>query len=136
MHDEVDYRKHLNTYQGRKGNRRYYPAASVGAEYYRVGSIGHHHDYSSPQDFHPIILKELRNRLGDLNETSKKNPRCVNKVGHCAENYAASGVLNKYEAESSVDFPDSLSDIMFTKAFQPRTWKNIDWCDNCHKMFD
>lgn len=136
MHDEVDYRKHLNTYHGRKGNRRYYPAVSVGAEYDKVSCIGHHHDYSSPQDFHHIILNNLRARLGELNGASKNYPRCVNKVGHCAENYAASAVLNQCETKSSVDFPDSSSDILFTKAFQPRTWKSIDWCDNCHTMFD
>ena len=136
MHDEVDYRKHLNSYPGRKGNRRRYPAVSVGAEYCGSSSIGHHHDYSSPEDFHPTILKALLARLGKLNDVSKKNPQCTNKVGHCAENYAASGVLNKCEEKSSVVFPDSLSDVLFTKAFQPRTWKSIDWCDNCRTMFD
>ena len=135
MHDEVDYRKHLNVYSGRKGNRRRYPAVSVGAEYEGSISIGHHHDYSSPQDFHPTILKELRARLGPLNDISKKNPQCTNKVGHCAENYAASGVLNRIDVDGSVDFTDSLSDILFTIAFHPRTWKSIDWCDNCHTMF-
>lgn len=135
MHDEVDYRRHLNAYPGRRGNRRRYPAVSVGAKYDGTGYIGHHHDYSSPEDFHPTVLRELRARLGKLNHIRENSP-CNNKVGHCAENYAASGVLNIIDPDGLVDFTDSLSDIQFTKAFHPRTWKSIDWCDNCHTMFD
>ena len=136
MHDEVNYLKHQKRYQGRKGNRRHFPAVSVGAEYKGCSSIGHHHDKSSSQDFHPSIMGELEHRLGKLNKNSINYPACKNKVGHCAENYAASGVLNKIDANGKVDFADYLSSIQFTKSFQPRTWKNIDWCMNCHTMFD
>lgn len=135
MHDEVTYRKHLNTYHGQKGKRTRYPSVSVGAELYGVGEVGHHHILSNQKDFHPLILRELTNRLGELNDNSINFPACINKVGHCAENYAASNVLKR------IDFNDIfrsvvLRNIEFTKAFRPRTWKNVDWCANCHTMFD
>lgn len=136
MHDEVDYRKHLNTYQGQKGKRKDYPAVSVGADFENLSAIGHHHSYSSSSDFHHMVYLELQRRLGDLNEDSVFFPRCRNKVGHCAENYAACGILKSIDPNESVYAPEMLSVIRFTKAFHPRTWKNIDWCENCHTMFD
>ena len=135
MHDEVDYRRHLNDYKGQKGNRKQYPAVSVGAELFCNRAIGHQHDYSQPQDFHPLVLCELNRRLGELNRYGVHYPRCKNRVGHCAENYAASSVLGHYDPNNQCD-ADILRDIKFTKGFQPRTWKNIDWCDNCRTMFD
>lgn len=135
MHDEVDYRKHLNEYRGQRGKRKDYPSVSVGAEFDQMTAVGHHHDYSTPKDFHPMLFRELIARLGKLNEYGA-NPACWNRVGHCAENYAATGVLNKADPDSHFYNTHVLSKIKFTKAFRPRTWKNIDWCDNCHTMFD
>lgn len=136
MHDEVDYRRHLNTYQGQKGSRKYYPCVSVGAEYDDEMAIGHHRYYSNKRDFYPLVSRELMARLGNLNDTSINYPACQNKVGHCAENYAASEVLNDIDPQGSISDNQVLSQIGFTKAFQPRTWKNRDWCANCHTMFD
>jgi len=136
MHDEVDYRKHLNEYEGRKGKRKDYPSVSVGAELDWEESVGHHHNYSKGQDFHPVIAQELEIRLGKLNDYSRNYPACDNKVGHCAENYAASEVLKLIDPQNLISDGQVLSDICFTKAFRPRTWKNIDWCENCHTMFD
>ena len=136
MHDEVAYRKHLNNYHGRKGNRRYYPAVSVGAEIYGETGIGHQRDYSNKKDFHPLVSRELSVRLGVLNEHSVTNPACQNRVGHCAENYAASSALKRIDPHRMIRDNRVLSEIAFTKAFQPRTWKNRDWCANCHTMFD
>ena len=136
MHDEVAYRRHLNNYQGRRGSRRYYPCVSVGAEIYGAPGIGHHRDYSNEKDFHPLVSRELSNRLGELNEQSDTNPDCNNRVGHCAENYAASKVLKQIDPHGQFQNDQVLSEIAFTKAFQPRTWKNRDRCPNCHTMFD
>lgn len=135
MHDEVDYRKHLNSYPGAKGRRKDYPDVSVGTEYNDCIAIGDYHSHSSPTDFHPSILRRLITRLGRLNEHSLNYPKCVYYVGHCAENYAASKVLFKMDPQG---YNDSfvLSDLRFTKAFRPRTWKSIDWCLNCHTIFD
>ena len=136
MHDEVAYRGHLNNYQGRRGSRRYYPCVSVGAEIYGEPGIGHHRDYSNEKDFHPLVLRELSNRIGELNEQSDTNPDCYNRVGHCAENYTASKVLKQINSDSQIQSDQVLSEMAFTKAFRPRIWKNIDWCANCHTMFD
>lgn len=136
MHDEVDYRKHLNVYQGQRGKWKDYPSVSVGAEINGVAGVGHHRNYSKKQDFHPLICQELATRLGNLNGNSTNHPRCKNLVGHCAENYAASKALNRNDPQGLTNYTGLLSDISFTKAFRPRTWKNIDWCENCHTMFD
>lgn len=136
MHDEVAYRRHLNNYQGRRGNRRYYPSVSVGAVIDGTPGIGNHRDYSNVNDFHPLVLRELSARLRELNEPSDVNPACHNRVGHCAENYAASKVLKQIDSHGQIQNDQVLSEIAFTKAFQPRTWKNREWCANCHTMFD
>lgn len=136
MHDEVAYRRHLNDYNGRKGKRKDYPAVSVGAEIYGAPGVGHQHDYSNEKDFHPLVLGELSVRLGELNEPSDTNPDCHNCVGHCAENYAASKVLKQIDPHGHFHNDQVLSEIAFTKSFRPRIWKNIDWCANCHTMFD
>ena len=136
INDEVAYRKHLNAYKGQKGNRRAYPAVSVGADLDGWISIGHHHSISREQDFHPLVLQELLNRLGELNKHSINYPACKNQVGHCAENYAASSILKTFDPNGHFNNDRVLSAIKFTKAFHPRTWKNIDWCANCHTMFD
>ena len=136
MHDEVCYRRHLNNYRGRRGKRKDYPAVSVGAEIDGAQGIGHQRDYSNEKDFHPLVARELSNRLGELNEPSDTNPGCHNRVGHCAENYAASSALKRIDPQGMAQNGQVLSEIAFTKAFQPRTWKNRDWCENCHTMFD
>ena len=136
MHDEVAYRRHLNDYQGRMGKRKDYPAVSVGAEIQGAPGIGHQRDYSNLKDFHPLISQELPARLGNLNEQSYANHACPNRVGHCAENYAASTALKRLDPQEIIRDDRFLSEIAFTKAFQPRTWKNREWCANCHTMFD
>lgn len=136
MHDEVDYRKHLNEYQGQGGQWKGYPSVSVGAELDNLVAIGHHHSISASKDFHPLVFQELTTRLGELNKVGQKDPACKNKVGHCGENYAATGVLNQTDPNGHINDIKILSRFQFTKAFRPRTWKSIDWCDNCHTMFD
>lgn len=135
MHDEVDYRKHLKSYFGAKGRRKDYPIVSVGAEYKDIIAIGHHRSYSHKDDFHPLIYQELTTRLGVLNGNSVNYPKCTYQVGHCAENYAASQVLVKMNPQFCIG-TFILSKLLFSKAFRPRTWKNIDWCLNCHTIFD
>lgn len=136
MHDEVAYRKHLNNYHGQRGKRKDYPSVSVGAELGYAMEVGHHRNYSREQDFHPLIFRELTGRLGELNGDSTNYPACRNLVGHCAENYAASKVLNNLDPEEQITDVKVLSECQFTKAFRPRTWQNVDWCANCHTMFD
>lgn len=136
MHDEVSYRRHLNEYHGQSGSWKSYPCVSVGAEFCNFFAVGHHRYVAHEKDFHPLVFHELVTRLGELNEYSTNYPRCRNMVGHCAENYAASGVLKQYDPKEMINSASILSSIKFTKAFQPRTWKNIEWCANCHTMFD
>lgn len=136
MHDEVDYRKHLNEYRRQGGKWKGYPSVSVGAELEQESAVGHHHDVSTTKDFHPLINRVLLGRLGKLNDFGTNYPACLNKVGHCAENYAATGVLQKVDPKGYFNDAHILSNLKFTKAFRPRTWKNIDWCANCHTMFD
>lgn len=136
MHDEVDYRRHLNAYRGQGGRWKDYPCVSVGSIVDYAEAIGHHRYYSKQEDFHSLLFRELTSRLGELNDYSKNYPMCWNKVGHCAENYAASKVLNLLDPQGIFNDANILSTIQFTKAFRPRTWKNIDWCANCHTMFD
>lgn len=136
MHDEVNYRRHLNAYRGQGGSWKDYPCVSVGAEFLLAMAVGHHRYNSKQQDFHPLIFQELTARLGQLNEDSANYPICKNKVGHCAENYAASKALRQIDPHGAIQQGQVLGDIEFTKAFRPRTWKNIEWCDNCHTMFD
>lgn len=136
MHDEVDYRMHLNEYRGQGGQWKDYPSVSVGAELENVTAIGHHHYVSTANDFHPLIRQELTIRLGGLNEIGRKNPDCKNRVGHCAENYAATSVFELTDPTGNINNAEILSRLHFTKAFRPRTWRNIEWCDNCHTMFD
>lgn len=136
MHEEVAYGRHLNAYVGRSGSRKYYPAVSVGAEYLNIMEIGHHHSISNSSDFHPMLLRELVERLGALNGYSRNHPLCSNRVGHCAENYAASRLLREIDPGEELTQADLLKGLKFTKAFRPRTWKSIEWCANCHTMFD
>ena len=136
MHDEVDYRKHLNVYQGQRGKWKDYPSVSVGSEIGKWMAIGHHHLKSSRRDFHPLILNKLTVCLGSLNELGKNAPECLNLMGHCAENYAASGALQEKVQDGINVIEQDLDSFKFTKAFRPRTWKNIEWCANCHTMFD
>ena len=99
LQNEVAYRKSLNAYRKNIKNsrqRKDYPAVSVGAEFKGICAIGHHHAESSKNDFHPLIYQELLYRLGHLNAHSSNCPNCKFEVGHCAENYAASGVLKKW----------------------------------------
>ncbi len=135
MHEEVAYRKHLNHYNEGGGSCKDYPNVSIGAELNGFTAVGHHHYYSRVQDFHKMIYRKLTLRLGDLNKFSRHYPLCKNKVGHCAENYAASGVLRQYDPRNSVHDGRILYRINFTKAIQPRTYKTIEMCANCHTMY-
>ena len=71
-----------------------------------------------------------------LNEYGANYPVCTNRVGHCAENYAVTGVLKKIDPGDCINDARILSCFQFTKAFNPRTWRNRDWCKNCHTLFD
>lgn len=136
MHEEVDYRRHLNAYQGQGGKRKDYPCVSVGAELNLELAVGHHHYYSTSFDFHPLLFQEMTARLGPLNEYGANYPACRNRVGHCAEDYAATSVMTKNDPQGHFTDARVLNQIQFTNAFRPRTWKFIEWCENCHTMFD
>jgi len=136
MHDEVDYRRHLNYYHGQGGKWKSYPCVSVGAEFGAALAIGHHRYVSRAEDFHPLVYHLLTVRLGELNSYSTNYPACKNRVGHCAENYAVSNILSRIDPDKYIYDDKVLGQFRFTKAFQPRTWKNVDWCANCHIMFD
>lgn len=135
MHENVEYRKILNGYMERGRNRKRYPACSVGAEYGRTLGIGDQHHFSTQTDFHRKVYDALITKLGELNEKETlANNGCQNRVGHCAENYAASNVLQVLDG--CPDFPEDLCELFFTIAIQPRTWEIMDWCENCHTIYD
>lgn len=133
MHIDVDYRREIYLHHvvlcGKK--RKQYPACTVGAECNGVSKIGNSHISSSESHFHQMVFDALLNNFGHLNVIENHSG---NHVGHCAENYAASGVLQ--ELDRCQNLPCGLSDICFTDAFQPRTWKMMDWCHICHTIFD
>ncbi len=135
MHEEVGFRRHLNSYQGQRGKQKDYPSVSVGAQFHQASAIGHHHSYSIAQDFHPLVLQKL-SLLGNLNDFGINYPLCANRVGHCAENYAASSVMKIIDPNGDNHDTSFLGSICFTKAFSPRTLEEQDWCSNCHTMFD
>lgn len=136
LHDDLEYRINQNGYiDGSRRKRKQYPAVSVGSELATAMAIGDHHCHSKQSDFHDEIYSSLIHKLGDLNKVeSLANNGCINKVGHCAENYAASEVLRGLEGTD--DFPTEIRELLFTLAICPRTWTVIDWCGNCHSMYD
>lgn len=133
MHNDVEYRRTINAYMvnvpGAK--RKQFPAATVGAECNSSECIGNQHINAKDRDFDSVLLDALLSKYSKLNI---KDNVSGNFVGHCAENYAATGVLEKLR--NTQDFPTSLAEIGFTDAFQPRTCKMIDWCAICHNIFD
>lgn len=133
MHNDVDYRRTINAYMNNVPGRirKQYPAVSVGAECNGFGHVGNQHITAQESDFDNIILYALIANYGQLNNY---DPISGNYVGHCAENYAATKVIE--ELRNTNIFPIRLSDIGFTDAIQPRTWKMVDWCSICHTIFD
>lgn len=136
MHEDIEYRINLNGYiEGSRKKRKQYPAVSVGSELANTMAIGDHHCHSKQSDFHDAIYFDLTHKLGELNKKeSQANNGCNNKVGHCAENYAASNVLRRLEGTEN--FPQNIRELLFSLAINPRTWTVIDWCGNCHSMYD
>lgn len=133
LHDDVAYRRRANAYRASSGTKaKQYPAVTVGALHGTYKEYGNHHSPAAKNLLHQSVVDGFDNRLNT--EINGISPYCNNAVGHCAENYAASKVLNKIEAANN-PLPD-IQDISFTYAFQPRTWKKVDWCNNCHRMFD
>lgn len=133
MHNDVDYRRTINAYMNNVPGRirKEYPAVSVGAEYHGIEHTGNQHIYAQNTDFNPLLLSALIAKYGKLNIL---DPISCNRVGHCAENYAATKVLDEIQHNGPI--PIKLSDIGFTVAIQPRTWKMVDWCSICHTIFD
>lgn len=133
MHNDVDYRRSINAYINNQSGRirKQYPAVSVGAEYHGIEHTGNQHIYAQNTDFNPLLLSALIAKYGKLNIL---DPISCNHVGHCAENYAATKVLD--EIQHNAPIPIKLSDIGFTVAIQPRTGKKVDWCSICHTIFD
>lgn len=109
--------------------RKQYPAVTVGAKYDMYEHIGNQHYKSGDNDFEKPLHDALRNNYGKLN---RKDPQSGNHVGHCAENYAATKVLKDLH-KNGLSIP--LSNIEFTYAIRPRTWKMIDWCSICRNIF-
>ncbi len=119
-----------STPNSKRWKRKQYPAVTVGAECQGYEHIGNHHGNARCKDFEPLLLNALHHNYGCLNS---KDVQSGNYVGHCAENYAATKVLKDLHKNG---YLVPLSDIGFTNAIRPRTWKMIDWCSICHKIFD
>lgn len=133
LHDDVGYRKRTNAYRATTGAKaRQYPAVTVGAKYGDSREFGNQHSPAARQLLHLKILDGFAVRLGS--DVNGYTGLCGNAVGHCAENYAASKVLDDRDSQALLS--PKLEDIAFTYAFNPRIWKKVEWCENCHKMFD
>ena len=133
IQNDVDYRRSLNNYLPNAPGpiRKQRPAMSVGAECNGATGIGHQHVTAREDILHKAVYNALIKNYGQLNVLDNASG---NYVGHCAENYAATSVLD--QLQGSVKFPASLSDIGFTDAFCPRTGQMKDWCSICHTIFD
>ena len=133
MHDDVNYRVHLNSYQAKpRGKSKQYPAVTPGAKYHDYTGVGNHHSPASARDFHDRLLDGFRDKLHT--EINNYTAFCDNAVGHCAENYAVQKVIERIEENN--DTVPNLQEFSFTHSFEPRTWKKKDWCANCHEMFE
>lgn len=132
MHNDIEYRESINSYMQNvtSKKRKQFPASIVGAEYHTVLGIGFQHIYAKPNDFYYTVYNSLIKNFGALNIKDSRSGNCV---GHCGENYAATEVLRKLNRQK---INVNLSDIKFTNAIQPRTFKKMDWCSICHKIFD
>lgn len=118
-----------STSNSNRWKRKQYPAVIVGAKYDMSEHIGKQHDKSEDKDFEEPLLRALLNNYGKLNHEDLQSG---NHVGHCAENYAATKVLKDLH-KNGLSIP--LSNIEFTDAIRPRTWKMIDWCSICRNIF-
>lgn len=118
-----------STSNSNRWKRKQYPAVIVGAKYDMSEHIGKQHDKSEDKDFEEPLLRALRKNYGELNHIDDQSG---NHVGHCAENYAATKVLKDLH-KNGLSIP--LSNIEFTDAIRPRTWKMIDWCSICRNIF-
>lgn len=133
MRNDVEHLRQLNNgYLSKRAERKYYPAVTTAADYNGLVAVGDQHDSSSKENFHKDVFDKLIENFQDLNIHTPHDPN--NLSGHCAENYAASGVLNQVNPDCATGV--ALSDIAFADSIQPRTGKGKDWCGNCHKMFD
>ena len=118
-----------STSNSNRWKRKQYPAVTVGAKYDMYEHIGNQHYKSGENDFEEPLLDALRKKYGELNHIDNQSG---NHVGHCAENYAATKVLKDLH-KNGLSIP--LSNIEFTDAIRPRTWKMIDWCSICRNIF-
>ena len=118
-----------STSNSNRWKRKQYPAVIVGAKYDMSEHIGKQHDKSEDKDFEKPLLDALLNNYGKLNHEDLQSG---NHVGHCAENYGATKVLKDLHKNG---LSIHLSNIEFTDAIRPRTWKMIDWCSICRKIF-
>lgn len=118
-----------STSNSNRWKRKQYPAVIVEAKYDMSEHIGKQHDKSEDKDFEEPLLRALLNNYGKLNHEDLQSG---NHVGHCAENYAATKVLKDLH-KNGLSIP--LSNIEFTDAIRPRTWKMIDWCSICRNIF-
>jgi len=133
MHNDVDYRRSINAYKGNVPGRvrKQYPAVCVGAECNGSTALGNQHSSTNRNDLHIMVEQSLIKKYGGLNIFDGESG---NHVGHCAENYAATGVLSDLDTNNNT--PKELSEIAFTDALNPRTGKMIDWCTICHNIYD
>lgn len=133
MRNDVEHLRNVNNgYLSKRAKRKSYPAVTTAAEYDGLVGVGDQHHYSSEIDFHKEVYDKLIENFQKLNIHTNYDPN--NLSGHCAENYAASKVLDQLNPQGATGI--ALSDISFADSIQPRTGRGKEWCGNCHKMFD
>lgn len=113
---------------GKKPNSSHFPAMSAACEY--MGVIGCKDSSKSPSSiaYKDDLKDRLENKLaGTIGQHSGPDNYVI---GGCAEQVAANDVIRKLNNNPNIP------DLTFTEAFQPRTMKMRDWCNNCHQVFD
>lgn len=74
-------------------------------------------------------VPHLESELMKLGPIGYKGYLCSNYVGACAEPHAARGILSSYPCVT-------LTDLVFSYAFRPRTKNVIRYCRNCVSVFN
>ena len=103
--------------------------AVVSACCFKSNLIVHSHSKCLTNTKFDFRIMDKFNQLGGIKYGH--TPGCENKLGHCAEQRAANDLLYKMR-----DRKRKIKDILFSKAFRPRTMKEISMCDNCCYVFD
>lgn len=130
LHREI--RKLLDQKSNGTISQKKMPYTVAACEHHAYHAIGYYHGKSDQTDFKEIILKKLL-ELGPLNK-KPITKGYESSVGHCAENYAATKLLDDLEHDGFVNCLQ-LSDIEFSPTFIVKNRSEIPFCNNCQTVY-